>query len=130
MLGGRYNPPYQFGAIYCGLSEATCWAEIDKKLEGPVRRKSFTVVALRINIQKVLNLSDPDLLSKLKIKRDQLTHPTDHTLTRLLAHTARALGFEAVLAPSSTGAGEILAIFSDCLIPPSKIAVVKPRRSR
>lgn len=129
-FGGRYNPPYQFGAIYCGECEATCWAEIEKKAEGPILQKRFSVVALRLHLQKVLDLCDPEVLSRLKLKQTDLVHPTDHAMTRLIAENARDAGFEAILAPASTGSGQILAVFSDRLNEKSSMTLVKPRRSR
>ncbi len=128
MLGGRYNPPYQFGAIYCGWNEETCWAEIEKRLEGPVKRARFNVIPIRVHLNKVLDLTDPTVLSELKVERQDLTHPTDYTLTRRIANMAREAGFEAILAPSSASPGTIIAIFSDRLDTRSKLAVVKRRK--
>ncbi len=128
-LGGRYNTPYQFGAIYCGQKEETCWAEIEKKFEGPVKRTQFKVVPIRVHLHKVLDLTDPQVLSRLKITLQDLTDPNDHTLTRQIAESAREAGFEGIIAPSSAGPGTILAVFSDRFDFQSKLTIVKHRKS-
>lgn len=127
-FGGRYNTPYQFGAIYCAQKEETCWAEIEKKFGGPVKRTQFSVVPMRVHLKKVLDLTDSDILSKLKITLRDLTDPNDYTLTRQIALSAREAGFEGIIAPSSAGPGTILAIFSDRLSPQSRLSIVKHRR--
>lgn len=129
-FGGRYNTPYQFGAVYCAQKEETCWAEIEKKFEGPVKRTRFSVVPIRVHLNKVLDLTDPQVLSKLKITLQDLTDPNDYKLTRQIALSAREAGFEGIIAPSSAGPGTILAIFSDRLDSQSKLSIVKRRPPR
>ncbi|MFQ5781229.1 MAG: RES family NAD+ phosphorylase [Nitrospiria bacterium] len=129
-FGGRYNPPYRFGAIYCARNEETCWAEIAKRLEGPVKRTRFKVVPIRVRLNRVLDLTDSQVLSRLKITLRDLTDPNDHTLTRRIAEAAREAGFEAILAPSSAGPGTMLAVFSDRLDSRSKLTLVKRRKPR
>lgn len=126
--GGRYNPSYQFGALYCGLNEEVCWSEIEKKLEGSVNRNRFSVILLSVRLHKVLDLTDEKVLAELKIDKKSLIHPVDYGLTRQIAIAAREAGFEAILAPSSTGEGNILAIFSDQLNPKSRIAISESRK--
>ncbi|HLG21460.1 MAG TPA: RES family NAD+ phosphorylase [Candidatus Manganitrophaceae bacterium] len=98
-LGGRYNPPYQFGALYCGLNEAVCWAEIEKKHEGPIRRDRFKLIPLHVRLTKVLDLTDLELLGRLQVAPEALTDPIDHSLTRRIAHEAREAGFEGIFWP-------------------------------
>ncbi len=129
-FGGRYNTPYQFGAVYCAQKEETCWAEIEKKFEGPVKQSRFNVIPIRVHLNKVLDLTDPKVLSKLKITLQDLTLPNEYTLTRQIALSAREAGFEGIIAPSSAGPGTILAIFSDRLDSQSKLSIVKRRPPR
>lgn len=126
--GGRYNPPYQFGALYCGLTQTICWSELEKRIEGPIHRSRFKIVPIRARLQKVLDLTDPKVLLKLGIELKTLIHPTDRHLTRQIAVLAREAGFEAILAPSSAGPGQILAVFSDQLSSESKVEVVKKKK--
>jgi RES domain-containing protein len=126
IYGGRYNIPYQFGALYCGITEDVCWAEIEKRMEGTVKRSRFRVYQLRIYLQKVLDLTDPQVCTELKIDPEFLIHQNQYVLTRQIAKEARDAGFEAIIAPSATGTGVILAIFSDRLDPRSRVEIVKP----
>lgn len=126
--GGRYNPPYRFGALYCGLSEEICWSEIQKTLEGSVNRRRFAVVSISVHLHKILDLTDEKVLRQLKIESKFLIHPIDYNLTRRIAAAAREAGFEGILAPSARGPGRILAIFSDGLDRKSRISIVKKRR--
>jgi RES domain-containing protein len=127
--GGRYNPPNQFGALYCGLSEEICWMEIEKRLEGPLKRSRFRLVPIYLYLQKVLDLTDSRIRTQLNIKLDSLIHPTDYRVTQEIARVAREAGFEGIHAPSSAGSGSILAIFLDRLLPQSKVIVKRSRKS-
>ena len=126
IYGGRYNIPYQFGALYCGITADVCWAEIEKKMEGPVKRSRFKVYQLQIYLQKVLDLTDPQVCTELKIDPESLMHQNQYILTRQIAKDAREEGYEAIIAPSATGTGVILVIFSDRLDPRSKVEIVNP----
>ena len=126
IYGGRYNIPYQFGALYCGITEEVCWAEIEKRAEGPVKRSRFKVYQLQIYLQKVLDLTDPQVCTELKIDPESLMHQNQYILTRQIAKDAREEGYEAIIAPSATGTGVILVIFSDRLDPRSKVEIVNP----
>lgn len=130
IYGGRYNIPYQFGALYCGISEEVCWAEVEKKIEGPVKHSRFKVYQIRIDLQRVLDLTDSHVCNELKIAQESLVDQTQYVLTHQIAKKARETGFEAILALSSTGAGFILAIFTDRLDPRSKIEIVDLKKTR
>lgn len=118
--GGRYNPPYQFGALYCGFSEEICWLEIQKRHEGPLKRSRFKLLPIHVHLKKVLDLSDPRTRARLNIKLESLIHPADHSVTWEIARLAREAGFEGIIAPSSSGSGSILAIFMGRLPPQSR----------
>src|SRR3989337_2391007 len=89
IYGGRYNIPYQFGALYCGITEEVCWAEIEKRTEGPVKRSRVRVYQLRIYLQKVLDLTDPEVCTELKIHLESLIHQNQYVVTRQIAKEAR-----------------------------------------
>ena len=126
IYGGRYNKPYQFGALYCGINEEVCWAEIENRMEGPVKRSRFRVYQLQIHLQKVLDLTDPQICAELKIDTESLIHQNEYMFTRQISKEAREEGYEAIIAPSATGSGIILVIFSDRLDPRSKVEIVNP----
>jgi len=123
IYGGRYNIPYQFGALYCGITKEVCWAEIEKKTEGPVKRSRFRVFQIQVYLQRVLDLTDSQICSELNIDTESLIQSTRYVLSQKIAKEAREAGFEAILTPSSTGGGAILAIFSDQLDPQSKLEI-------
>lgn len=115
LIGGRYNPPFEFGALYGGESPEVCWAELEKKHEGPLKRGAFHIAPLAVRLRRVLDLTDPTICDHLGLTPEEITRPADYTVTRAIARAARAAGFEAILAPSSSGTGAILAIFTDRL---------------
>jgi hypothetical protein len=57
LYGGRYNPPGEFGALYCGLTTETCWAELERKHEGRLKRSAFRVVRVSVRLQRILDLT-------------------------------------------------------------------------
>lgn len=123
LYGGRYNPPSEFGALYCGSSSEICWAELENKHEGPLRRSAFRVVRVAVRLQRVLDLTERAVQAMLGVTSPDLTRRAEYTLTQAIARAAREAGFEAILAPSSTGTGAILAIFADRLDDRSRVAV-------
>lgn len=126
-FGGRYNPSYQFGALYFGLTREICWKEIEKKNEGPVKKTRFKLLPVRVSLQKVLDLTDSSNQKVLEIKNEDLIKPFDYDLTLRIAIKARQMGYEAVLAPSSAGEGKILAVFQDLLLQASTLKIEKKR---
>lgn len=128
-FGGRYNPPGEFGALYCGLTTETCWAELETKHEGRLKRGGFRVVRVSVRLQRLLDLTASTVQDSLGLTADALTRPSDYALTRAIARSAREAGFEAILAPSAAGMGTILAIFADRLGEGSRVAM-KTRTTR
>jgi len=74
------------------------------------------MMALRVRLRKALDLTEPRILSELGINLKMLSQATDYDLTRQIATLALKSGFEAILAPSSTGPGKILAIFFGSIV--------------
>ena len=126
-FGGRYNPSFQFGALYFGLTREICWKEIEKKNEGPVKKTRFKLFPVRVSLQKVLDLTDSSNQKVLEIKNEDLIKPFDYDLTQKIAIKARQMGYEAVLAPSSAGQGEILVVFQDLLLQGSTLKIEKKK---
>lgn len=126
-FGGRYNPPWQFGALYFGLTQEICWQEIEKKNDGPVKQSRFKLFPVRVSLQKVLDLSDPSVRETLELEKEDLIKPFDYELMRKIAIRVRKMGYEAILAPSSVGEGKILAVFRDLLLPGSTLKIEKKK---
>ncbi len=72
----------------------------------PGRRQDATI---QVRLSRVLDLTDANTLLALGLDRTQIT-ADDLTTTRDLGEAAHYLGFEAILAPSATGHGNVLAI--------------------
>ena len=98
LVGGRYNPPFEFGALYGGQSPELCWAELEKKHEGPLKRGAFHIMPLAVRLRRVLDLTDPTTCDHLGLTPEEITRPAEYTVTRAIARAARAAGFEAILA--------------------------------
>lgn len=110
----------EFGALYCCVSPGTCWDELEKKHEGPLKRDAFRIVRVTVRLGRVLDLTARTVQDMLGVTPEALTRP-EYALTHAIAKAAREAGFEAILAPSSAGSGAILAIFSDRLAERSRI---------
>ena len=120
--GGRYNPIGGFGALYCAESRAVCAAEIGK----PAARHPvlpYRLARIRVQLQRVLDLTDASTLTALGLRPEDLTGQ-DWDATQRLAAQARAAGFEALLVPSAAGPGRNLVVFPDRLDPGSRVRVV------
>lgn len=124
--GGRYNPKGVFGALYCGDTEEVCRAEV-AKAAAHLPLAAFVVGTIQVQLQKVLDLTDDQVLMTLGLTRADLTKAGDWRLTQHLGALAREAGFEALLVPSAAGPGTNLVIFSDRLLPGSSIELVKEK---
>lgn len=123
--GGRWNPPGEFGAVYTSLNESTARAELRRSAQRrgvePSDLAPRELVLLRVNLTRVLDLTDPRILSKLGLKPEDLLQ-NDWARTQEIARAAWGAGFEGVFVPSAAGSGDNLAIFPDRLVTTSEIA--------
>lgn len=111
--GGRYNPDGEFGALYLGETEEICRAERQRKSKDPLL-VSQIMGKIKVSCEKILDLTDPETLEKLKIKKEELLCDEKNggwTLTWHIARLACEMGFEGILSPSVTRAGKNLIIF-------------------
>jgi RES domain-containing protein len=116
--GGRYNPPGEFGALYCSDSRELCLREEATHGEGTVH-----VMPIEVSLELVLDLADPRLCRALDVAHAELV-AEDHRTTRELGRIAREAGFEALLAPAAGGPGRNLVVFLNRLAPGSRVAPV------
>lgn len=127
--GGRWNRVKVYGAIYSTLARETCIGELKRE----AKRRNLDVedllprdiVSLKVRLKKVLDLTDPDILSLLEISQENLILDEDHSLPQKIAHAARKLGYEAILSPSATRKGKNLNIYLDMIHEDSVVEVVK-----
>ena len=122
LYGGRYNPKGEFGALYCGETPAICSAETRKATRGRALGP-FILAEIHIEVHRVLDLTDPDILHALRIRREDLATP-DWGLTQELGRLAHAAGLEGLLVPSAAVPGKNLILFLDHLDPASALQLV------
>lgn len=127
IYGGRYNPPREFGVLYLGEDEEVCWAEIRRRTGSPEFLREPRVLAeVQVELERVLDLTDEEVLRELGIEEDDLVKATgdeaeDYRLTREIARAAREAGFEALKVRSVTSRGSNLVIFTDKLSGSSRV---------
>ncbi len=125
--GGRWNPPQSFATIYLGLERETVIAEFHR-LAARSRRAPQDFLPrhfyrYELALAQVLDLRASESRSQLSLGLADIASD-DLTACQAIGETAHYLGYEAVLAPSATGAGQVLAVFSDRLRAGSSITDV------
>lgn len=126
--GGRWNMAKRYGALYSTLDRETCIGELERE----ARRRGLDIedlqpreiFSLKVRLKKVLDLTDPKVISLLGISKEDLTLE-DCTLPRKIADAARKLGYEAILSPSAASKGKNLNIYLDMMHEDSVVEVVK-----
>jgi RES domain-containing protein len=132
--GGRWNPPASFGVVYAASDMATVDAEFRRLIEraglppGSLQPRQLSTI--RLKLRNVLDLRAADVLQALSLSRAELLGE-DLSLSQLVGEVAHELGYEAVIAPSVTGEGDVIAVFPDNRGTEStiEIAGVRPYRA-
>lgn len=117
-LGGRFNPPHSFPALYLCLTRPCVVAELTRQAE----RQGFNVDALlprelfeiSADLDKVLDLTDAATLEAIGITPPDLVRE-DHRFTQAIGEAAHQHAFQAIRSPSATGVDNVLAIFPEKL---------------
>jgi RES domain-containing protein len=114
ITGGRWNPRMSFAVLYLGTSETTVIAEFHR-LAGrqrlaPEQFLPRTLHRYAIDLHSVLDLRERDAradvgLGIADIESDSLGP------CQTVGGAAFEIGFEALIAPSATGHGDVLAVF-------------------
>ncbi len=107
--GGRFNPRWEFGVLYCSDSPQLALAE--ESAQGDAH--DVQVIPVDVALARVLDLTDPLIRSGFLLRREDLTGD-DRELTQRVGRAARAAGLEALLVPSVHG-GTNLVVFLDRL---------------
>ena len=81
-----------------------------------------TFARIRVRLTRIVDLTDPAMLQRLGVTREEIL-AEDPALPRAIGDAAHRLGYEAVLAPSATGSGRVLAVFLDNLTAGSTVEV-------
>lgn len=126
--GGRWNPPESFSVIYTASSVEAVDAEFRRVLASAslfvVRPRVLAVI--RLDLERVLDLRSEDVRRALGIRVEDIVGD-DPSTPRAIGEAAQYLGYEAVVAPSATGIGDVVAVFLTNRAPESTIEVVDTR---
>jgi len=124
IYGGRYNNAGEFGALYLSKTKSGCAAEVTRRPGHPI---TYVVGKIKVTLGKVCDLTDPELLKKLKLTKKDLT-ADDWNETQALGDIIREIGFEGMIVPSAAGDFNNLVIFVDRLSGSSRIELeeIKP----
>lgn len=125
-VGGRFNPPGEFGAIYVALDRGTAMTELERRIAlSGLSAQYFhprVILRMRAHLSSVLDLTDPRIREENALDLHTITG-NDWAPTQEIAREARQAGYIAIRFPSATGAGENLAIFLDTLGPDDRLEV-------
>ena len=134
--GGRWNPP-GVAAIYASLDPATAVKESYQEFikygfkPGNIQPRVFA--GLKLNVNRVLDLTDAKIRKKLGFSRDRLTGEDwqaiqrggEESWTQTIGRGALLAGFEGLLVPSARDPkGTNVVIFPRNLASPSTVEVL------
>ena len=122
--GGRYNAPLEFGALYLSKTKKGCASEVTRRAVPP---RKFVVGKIKVTLGKVCDLTDSELLKKLKLTKEQLT-ADDWNETQTLGELIWEAGFEGMIVPSAAGDFNNLVIFVDRLSASSKVRLEEVKK--
>lgn len=117
--GRRFNPPGEFGALYCSLKPPTANAEVAHNLRArgakPEQESDWWEYTIRVQLHRVLDLTNSSVRSALSLESAVL-FPRDQGATQALARKIREAGFQAIIVPSAvTPSEKNLVVFDDAL---------------
>ncbi len=122
LVGGRWNPPESFAVLYLALDRDTVARELHRLAarqglapEDFMPRDLFTY---EVRLQHVIDLREERSAMAVGLAAG-LMASDDPTECQLVGQAAHHAGFEGLLAPSATGAGDVLAVFLDRTLPDS-----------
>jgi RES domain-containing protein len=125
--GGRWNPPDSFATIYLATTAQTAIAEFERMAarsrRDPADFLPRRLYRCRVNLAAVLDLRGDDARAAVSLSDGDL-RADDLAPCRAVGEAAHYLGREAIIAPSATGRGTVLAVFFDRLGPDSSLRVL------
>jgi RES domain-containing protein len=124
-VGGHYNPPAEFGAIYASATRADALRELHRSAErlGLERGDLLprVLLTLELRVEKLLDLTDEGVREAWGVQLEDLLHDTDYSRCHEIARSARRAGYEAIRFPAFDRRGVNYAIFLDRLKPGSSL---------
>jgi len=130
---GRWHLKGEFGGLYSGENQKVCQEEIRRVYGGKTPAKEYRIVKLQISLSKVLDLTNPDNLKKLNIKKEQLISGKGQVsetavIPNSIAKSAHGLGYEAIIAPSTTGLGKSIVLYQDNFKSNSSVKILSDKK--
>jgi RES domain-containing protein len=129
--GGRWNPPRSFAVLYLALDHATVVREFQrlatKQALSPQDFLPRDLLEYELRLQHVIDLRLDAHAEALGLDGGDMA-ADDPRSCQLVGEAAHHAGFEALLAPSATGAGDIAAVFLDRMLPGSLVRDVARTR--
>lgn len=126
---GRYHFAGETGILYTSLERDLAVRELGRHAARADLQGGLVVGSIKVKLQKVLDLMQAAVLSKLGLSNDGLVS-ADWSITQAISHHARKAGFQGLLVPSATGSGVNLVVFENnfaqgCLIEVEEIRVLE-----
>lgn len=122
--GGRWNPPDSFATLYLALDRDTTVREFARLAarqgRAPEDFLPRRMYRYELMLGAVLDLRDAAARASLELADADLL-AADAARCREVGEAAHYLGLEAILAPSATGSGTVLAVFFERLAPESQV---------
>lgn len=147
--GGRWGPSGAYSVLYLGRPTPSVIVEayrhlIEDDLDGLMRPEMVgprNLLTCEVAVNDILDLRDPASLQRVGLSHVALTSDVgDYDACQRVAQAAHQLDLRGVIAPSSSGLGETLALFEEKFEPaeyPTIISVARwdtlpadPRRLR
>lgn len=114
--GGRYSPPESFPTLYLCISLDCVVAEFERLgMKHPAGKEALLPRELyeyRFHFHKTLDLTLPSVLDQLSVAASDLIVDR-RDVCQNIGEAAHAVGFQAIRAPSATGVGDVLCVFSE-----------------
>jgi RES domain-containing protein len=131
ITGGRWNPQGSFAVLYLGMSRTVVLAEFERL----AHRQGLAVTSFlprvfytyEVVLERVLDLRVPAVLDTTHLDEEAL-RADDPSRCQAVGEAAHVGGFEAILAPSATGRGDVLAVFVGAMSARSTVRVVNHER--
>ncbi len=84
------------------------------------------LASIRVDLTRVLDLRSPSTMASLGIRAEDVLGD-DVAIPQAIGEAAQHLGYEAIVAPSATGMGHIVAVFLTDRAPESTVEVIETR---
>ena len=130
---GRWHIKGEFGGLYSGENKKVCQEEIRRVYGGKTPAKEHRIVKLKISLSKILGLTNTDNLKRLNIKKEQLISGKGQVLETVvipnsIAKSAHKLGYEAIIASSTTGLGKSIVLYQDNFKSNSSVKILSDKK--